>query len=153
MANENIMPIAEKMETLGKSFTVTSRNVKILHWNYNDTDFIQTHLWLDDVFAELNECIDAVYEELRKANLLFDAKLSSSVANSPITELDSQKVYHHAETFSSLSLMCETLKRLCDEIATEAEENKMFTVHDLMVEFIAKISKRHYFIRNSILSE
>ena len=153
MANENIAPIAEKLETLGKSLTVASRNVKILHWNYNDRDFIQTHLWLDEMFSELNDCIDAVYEELRKASLTFDAKLSSSVSLGKVTEIDSNKLYHHDETFMNLNQTCEIIKALCDEIATDAEESKMFTVHDLMVEFIAKISKRHYFIKNSLISE
>ena len=153
MANDNIMPIAEKLETLGKSLTVASRNVKILHWNYNDRDFIPVHLWLDEVFTEMNDCIDAVYEELRKANLLFDAKLSSSASLSKVTELDSNKVYHHDETFMNLNQTCEILKAICDEIATEAEGSKMFTVHDLMVEFTNKINKRHYFIRNSMVNE
>ena len=54
MAEENaIMPISEKLETLGKSLTVVSRNIKVLHWNYNDKDFIPTHLWLDEMFAEI----------------------------------------------------------------------------------------------------
>ena len=153
MANENIAPIAEKLETLGKSLTVASRNVKILHWNYNDRDFIPTHLWLDEMFSELNDCIDAVYEELRKANLTFDAKLSSSVSLGKVAEIDSNELYHHDETFMNLNQTCEIIKALCDEIATQAEESKMFTVHDLMVEFIAKISKRHYFIKNSLISE
>ena len=153
MDNEVINPIAEKLEVLGETLTVTSRNVKILHWNYNDRDFIQTHLWLDELFAELNDCIDAVYEELRKANLLFDAKLSHSVEASKVTEIESNIVYHHDQTYEILNTNCATLKALCDEIATAAEEAKMFTVHDLMVEFINKISKRHYFVKNSLIAE
>lgn len=154
MAEENaIMPISEKLETLGKTLTVVSRNIKVLHWNYNDKDFIPTHLWLDEMFAEINDGIDATYEELRKANFTFDAKLSSSASLSKVPEIESNKLYHHDETFNILNTACVTLKGLCDEIANVAEESKMFTVHDLMVEFINKINKRHYFIRNSILTE
>ena len=153
MDNEQIQQneTSTRLNTLGCSMTVMRRNVKILHWNYRDHDFVSIHPWLDTVYDELSECIDTIYEELRKGGFDIKATLTETLQNSKIAELPAGSVvYKNSETFGALSIMLSSIRKQADDLATYAEENHFWTVHDMAVGILNKCNHINYFVKNSL---
>ena len=153
MNNEQIQQdeTSIRLNTLGCSMTVMRRNVKILHWNYHDRDFVSVHPWLDTVYDDLTECIDAVYEELRKGGFSIKATLTETVQNSKIAELPAGSViYGNAETCGAVYVMLTAIRTQADDLATYADENHFWTVHELAVSILSKCNQINYFVKNSL---
>lgn len=141
--------IEESLGTLGKCLTVFHRNVKILHWNYKDHDFVVIHPWLDEVASCIDSCIDTTYEQLRKYKLNFDAT-HAALVDLPIAVVGSNKTFTHEETFQTLVSNLDTIRVLLDKNATLAESKKLYTYHDAMVQMNAKLDHIRYFVTNSL---
>lgn len=154
MDNENVNNTNEDigvyLNRLAHSFTIAQRNVKILHWNYNDIDFTSVHPWLDTVADQYGEFIDLIYERLRMFNLPLQATMNETISDCPIEAVNSAYKYSNKLTFALLLKDINTLRVLADGVASISEQNKWFTCHDEMVKISAALDKLRYFVASSI---
>jgi DNA-binding ferritin-like protein len=136
---------------LGHTMTVASRDLKIMHWNYRDTNFVAVHPYIDEVRADLDDEIDGVYEEMRKGGFLPEAKLSQALAESKVNEIPSDRLYNCADTMKIMHQIITEIRVEADALSTFADENKLWTIQDLANGILDKCSKVNYFIVNSSL--
>lgn len=149
MENNAVVTVAELLTKLGYSLSVMERNVRILHWNYRDKDFVSIHPWLGDIYEEIAKTIDDVYEEIRKGGFLPDAKLSRCLVQSEIKELESNRTYDNGATMAAMYGMISVIATEADKLSTFADANKIWTSADLANGILTFCSKCKYFIKNS----
>ena len=89
-----------RLNVLGASLSVLKRNIRVFHWNVVGPEFIFVHEYLDQLQDDIAECIDAVYEELRKGDLPLHATLTECLSLSKIEEVSSADKYEAKEVFS-----------------------------------------------------
>ena len=148
--------MANRLNELGGLLTITARNIKIMHWNYHDKDFVAVHPWLDEVYEFVNDSIDEVFEELRKGALPLNATYTAAIqygkVNGAIAEFDDKITYNNSETFHNVRGMLDILRSKMDQLATFADENKVWTVHEMANGMLAKTNHFYYFANESILA-
>ena len=146
--------MANRLNELGGLLTLTARNIKIMHWNYHDKDFVSVHPWLDEVYEFVNDSIDEVFEELRKGALPLNATYTAAIqyGTDLIMEYDDKITYDNPKMFHDLRGMLDILRSKMDQLATFADENKVWTVHEMANGMLAKTNHFYYFANESILA-
>lgn len=153
---QNVQPdrtrCSELLNLLLCSLTVFERNVKIMHWSYQGTDFISVHNWLDTVHDDVCECIDSVAEEIRKGGQFPKATLNEALELSKVMMLSSSRTYGNVDVMGTLKIQIDALRVLADELSTDADKNGFWTIHDLSNDVLRRLNHHRYFVVNSIQS-
>ena len=153
--NPQINPVDSCINILNvllASLTIFERNVKIAHWNYQSSiDFIQTHVWLDTVHDDICESIDAVAEEIRKADRFPDADLATCLGKSLVAPVTGAEPFNKAKTFSMLQVGLFNIRKIADDLSTMADENKFWTIQDLANDILKKTNHHLYFVKNTVV--
>jgi len=148
--------MATRLNELGGLLTLAARNVKIMHWNYHDKDFVSVHPWLDEVYDFLNDSIDEVYEEIRKGALPMAATYSAAIAagakDSALAEFDDKISYNNPETFHNVRGILDIIRYRLDSLSTFADEHKVWTVHEMSNGMLSKANQFYYFANESIMA-
>lgn len=144
-----VQQAALMLTQLGHTLTVAQRDLKILHWNYRDSNFTSVHPWIDEVRSDLDGFIDDVYEEIRKGGYFPEAKLSQALEESKVKEIPSDRLYDCSTTMKVMHEIITEIRVEADSLSTFADTNKLWTVQDLANGILTSCSKTNYFIVNS----
>ena len=145
-----IEEVVKRLNELGASLTVLKRNVRVFHWNIIGKQFIYVHEYLDELQDDIAECIDAVYEELRKGDLPLHATLSECLALSKITEVPSYDKYKAKDVFARILADINIIRNMTDSLSTFSDANKFWTCQDLANDILSKCNKVKYFMKSSL---
>ena len=139
-----------RLNVLGASLSVLKRNIRVFHWNVVGPEFIFVHEYLDQLQDDIAECIDAVYEELRKGDLPLHATLTECLSLSKIEEVSSADKYEAKEVFSRVLSDINIIRAMADDLSTFSDDNKFWTCRDLANDILSKCNKVKYFMKSSL---
>lgn len=120
-----------------------------LHWNVVGKQFKPVHEYLEAVYDELSEQMDAVAEQLKMNGLYPVASAKECLAISTVNELES-KDYSVEE---AIKIVVEDLKALsagAADIRKEAGKEDAFVVVNLMEDHITGYTKHLWFLSSML---
>ena len=120
-----------------------------LHWNVVGKAFKQVHEYLEAMYDETTESLDAVAEYQKMTGKFPNASLKNYLEIATIKELES-KEYTIEEALKIALDDQKSLRKLATEIRNEADEKGEFTLVALMEGEVAAQNKRIWFIESML---
>lgn len=123
-------------------------NIKLhnLHWNVQGPEFVQVHLYTEEVYDELFAYFDDVAEHLKKYELMPDARLKDYLENATIEEIESRK-FSIAEVRDILLKDLETLRKEATDLRNAADEEGWFSAVGMFEDQVDSYNKRIWFLK------
>ncbi len=118
-----------------------------LHWNCVGKEFVQMHLYVEDVYKEILEYLDEVAEIQKMDGLTPDSTLKDYLAKATIKEVEA-KAFSTAEVLGYLKDDLTTLKEQATALRNSLDEDGHFTGVALMEDHVASYRKRLWFIES-----
>jgi len=120
-----------------------------LHWNIVGKAFKQVHEFLEAMYDETTESLDAVAEYQKMTGKFPNASLKNYLEIATIKELES-KEYTIEEALKIALDDQKSLRKLATEIRNEADEKGEFTLVALMEGEVASQTKKIWFIESTL---
>ena len=120
-----------------------------LHWNIVGKAFKQVHEFLEEMYDETTESLDAVAEYQKMTGKFPNASLKNYLEIATIKELES-KEYTIEEALKITLDDQKSLRKLATEIRNEADEKGEFTLVALMEDEVASQTKKIWFIESTL---
>ena len=139
----------EKMNTYLANLAVLNTKLHNLHWNVEGKQFMQVHLFTEDLYTDFFEKYDEVAELLKMKGESPLVKLSEYQEASTIEELDSKK-FGVDEVLNEVLADLKEMKKLAEEIRNEADEAGDFEVVGEFEEHVAGYSQNIWFVRSMV---
>jgi starvation-inducible DNA-binding protein len=139
----------EKMNTYLANLAVLNTKLHNLHWNVEGKQFMQVHLFTEDLYTDFFEKYDEVAELLKMKGESPLVKLSEYQEASTIEELDSKK-FGVDEVLNEVLADLKEMKKLAEEIRNDADEAGDFEVVGEFEEHVAGYSKNIWFVRSMV---
>ena len=139
----------EKMNTYLANLAVLNTKLHNLHWNVEGKQFMQVHLFTEDLYTDFFEKYDAVAEILKMKGESPLVKLSEYQEASTIEELDSKK-FGVDEVLNIVLADLQEMKKLAEEIRNDADEAGDFEVVGEFEEHVAGYSQNIWFVRSMV---
>lgn len=130
---------------------VAVMNAKLhnIHWNVVGSQFKGTHEYIESLYDFMFEAYDEVAELIKQKNAFPLVKLSDFIANSGITELDSEDF----EVKAALKIVLEDIKYMnaaAAAIREESSEDDDFMVSNLMEDHMSAYAKDIWFLNATL---
>ena len=139
----------EKMNTYLANLAVLNTKLHNLHWNVEGKQFMQVHLFTEDLYTDFFEKYDGVAEILKMKGESPLVKLSEYQEASTIEELDSKK-FGVDEVLNIVLADLQEMKKLAEEIRNDADEAGDFEVAGEFEEHVAGYSQNIWFVRSMV---
>lgn len=139
----------EKMNTYLANLAVLNSKLHNLHWNVEGKQFMQVHLFTEDLYTDFFEKYDAVAEIMKMKGESPLVKLSEYQEASTIEELDSKK-FGVDEVLNIVLADLQEMKRLAQEIRNDADEAGDFEVVGEFEEHVSGFSQNIWFVRSMV---
>jgi len=139
----------EKMNTYLANLAVLNTKLHNLHWNVEGKQFMQVHLFTEDLYTDFFEKYDGVAEILKMKGESPLVKLSEYQEASTIEELDSKK-FGVDEVLNIVLADLQEMKKLAEEIRNDADEAGDFEVVGEFEEHVAGYSQNIWFVRSMV---
>ena len=139
----------EKMNTYLANLAVLNTKLHNLHWNVEGKQFMQVHLFTEDLYTDFFEKYDEVAELLKMKDESPLVKLSEYQEASTIEELDSKK-FGVDEVLNIVLADLKEMKKLAEEIRNDADEAGDFEVVGEFEEHVAGYSQNIWFVRSMV---
>jgi starvation-inducible DNA-binding protein len=131
------------------NLAVLNTKLHNLHWNVEGKQFMQVHLFTEDLYTDFFEKYDEVAELLKMKGESPLVKLSEYQEASTIEELDSKK-FGVDEVLNEVLADLKEMKKLAEEIRNDADEAGDFEVVGEFEEHVAGYSKNIWFVRSMV---
>jgi starvation-inducible DNA-binding protein len=139
----------EKLNTYLANLAVLNTKLHNLHWNVEGKQFMQVHLFTEDLYTDFFEKYDEVAELLKMKGESPLVKLSEYQEASTIEELDSKK-FGVDEVLNVVLADLKEMKKLAEEIRNDADAAGDFEVVGEFEEHVAGYSKNIWFVRSMV---
>jgi len=139
----------EKMNTYLANLAVLNTKLHNLHWNVEGKQFMQVHLFTEELYTDFFEKYDEVAELLKMKDESPLVKLSEYQEASTIEELDSKK-FGVDEVLNIVLADLKEMKKLAEEIRNDADEAGDFEVVGEFEEHVAAYSQNIWFVRSMV---
>ncbi len=139
----------EKMNTYLSNLAVLNTKLHNLHWNVEGKQFMQVHLFTEELYTDFFEKYDAVAEILKMKGESPLVKLSQYQEVATIEELDAKK-FGVDEVLNVVLADLKEMKSLAEEIRNEADEAGDFEVVGEFEAHVAAYSKNIWFVRSMV---
>lgn len=139
----------KKMNTYLANLAVLNTKLHNLHWNVEGKQFMQVHLFTEDLYTDFFEKYDEVAELLKMKGESPLVKLSEYQEASTIEELDAKK-FGVDEVLNEVLADLKEMKKLAEEIRNEADEAGDFEVVGEFEGHVSGYSKNIWFVRSMI---
>lgn len=144
---------AEQLEDLMNNFiqtaTIIHRNLHILHWNIEGHGFLRIHKYFNNLYDDLMEDIDTVAEELRKNDIYPKVSIVDCLDGSSVKPIESGRGYDIEDALKIAIDEYEELLDKCDKMAKISSNCELWTINDIMVQFMHKYNKALWFLKVS----
>ena len=137
----------EKMNTYLANLAVLNTKLHNLHWNVEGKQFMQVHLFTEDLYNDFFEKYDEVAEILKMKGESPLVKLSEYQEAATIEELDSKK-FGVDEVLNEVLGDLKEMKNLAAEIRNDADQAGDFEVVGEFEDHTAAYSKNIWFVRS-----
>lgn len=121
-----------------------------LHWNVVGKEFVQVHLFTEELYDELFAYFDAVAEIQRMNGLIPDSRLEDYMKKADIKEVPT-KLFSIKEVFDYLIADVNRLKDQAVELRQSLDAEGCFTGVAMMEDHVANYVKKIWFL-NSIVA-
>ena len=141
--------MSKKIDTYVADLAVNYIKLHNLHWNVVGRAFKQVHEYLEALYDETTESLDAVAEHQKMVGDFPKASLKDYLELATIKELESKD--HSIDDVLKIALDDQKLlRKLATEIRNEADEKGDFTLVALMEGEVAAQNKRIWFIESML---
>lgn len=120
-----------------------------LHWNMVGKEFVQLHLYTEEVYDELFLYFDAVAELQKMNGVTPDSRLEDYMKNADIKEVPT-KAFSIQEVFEYLVADITRLQEQATELRKSLDEEDCFTGVAMMEEHVASYMKRLWFLKSIV---
>lgn len=141
-----------KMKNINEMFNEYLANLAVftfklhnLHWNEEGLQFVQVHLYTEEVYDETFEYFDQVAEQFRMYGATPDSKLSTYLEKATIKEIDAKK-FTPEEALTITLEDLKTLRAQATEVRNACEEADWFSSQGLFESHIESYNKRIWFL-------
>ena len=141
--------MSKKIDTYVANLAVNYIKLHNLHWNVVGRAFKQVHEYLESLYDETTESLDAVAEYQKMVGEYPKASLEEYLKITTIKELES-KDYSIEDALKIAVEDQKLLRKLATEIRNEADEKGDFTLVALMEGEVAAQNKRIWFIESML---
>ncbi len=141
--------MSKKIDTYVANLAVNYIKLHNLHWNVVGRAFKQVHEYLEALYDETTESLDAVAEHQKMVGDFPKASLKDYLELATIKELES-KDYSIDDVLKIALDDQKLLRKLATEIRNEADEKGDFTLVALMEGEVAAQNKRIWFIESML---
>jgi starvation-inducible DNA-binding protein len=141
--------MSKKLDIYVANLAVNYIKLHNLHWNVVGKAFKQVHEYLESLYDETTESLDAVAEHQKMTGKFPKASLKEYLEIATIKELES-KEYSIEDAFKIALDDQKLLRKLATEIRNEADEKGEFTLVALMEDEVAAQNKRIWFIESML---
>ena len=141
--------MSKKLDIYVANLAVNYIKLHNLHWNVAGKAFKQVHEYLESLYDETTESLDAVAEHQKMTGKFPKASLKDYLETATIKELES-KDYTIEEALKIALDDQKLLRKLATEIRNEADEKGEFTLVALMEDEVAAQNKRIWFIESTL---
>jgi starvation-inducible DNA-binding protein len=141
--------MSKKLDIYVANLAVNYIKLHNLHWNVAGKAFKQVHEYLESLYDETTESLDAVAEHQKMSGEFPKASLKDYLEIATIKELES-KEYSIEDALKIALDDQKSLRKLATEIRNEADEKGEFTLVALMEDEVAAQNKRIWFIESML---
>ena len=141
--------MSKKLDIYVANLAVNYIKLHNLHWNVVGRAFKQVHEYLESLYDETTESLDAVAEYQKMVGEYPKASLEEYLKITTIKELES-KDYSIEDALKIAVEDQKLLRKLATEIRNEADEKGDFTLVALMEGEVAAQNKRIWFIESML---
>ena len=141
--------MSKKLDIYVANLAVNYIKLHNLHWNVVGKAFKQVHEYLEELYDETTESLDAVAEHQKMDGEFPKASLEDYLEIATIKELES-KEYSIEDALKIALEDQKLLRKLATEIRSEADEKGEFTLVALMEDEVAAQNKRIWFIESTL---
>ena len=141
--------MSKKLDIYVANLAVNYIKLHNLHWNVAGRAFKQVHEYLESLYDETTESLDAVAEYQKMVGEYPKASLEEYLKITTIKELES-KDYSIEDALKIAVEDQKLLRKLATEIRNEADEKGDFTLVALMEGEVAAQNKRIWFIESML---
>ena len=141
--------MSKKLDIYLANLAVNYIKLHNLHWNVIGKAFKQAHEYLEGIYDETTESLDAVAEYQKMTGVFPNASLKDYLEIATISELES-KDYSIEEALRVAVEDQKLLRSLATEIRNEADEKNEFGLIAMMEGEVAAQTKRIWFIESML---
>lgn len=120
-----------------------------LHWNVVGKEFVQVHLFTEELYDEIFEYFDAVAEIQRMNGLIPDSRLEDYLKKADIKEVPT-KIFSIQEVFDHLVADITRLIEQAKEVRASLDEEGCFTGVAMMEDHVANYIKKLWFLKSIV---
>lgn len=120
-----------------------------LHWNVVGKEFVQVHLFTEELYDEVFGYFDAVAEIQRMNGLIPDSRLEDYMKNADIKEAPA-KIFSIGEVFDHLVADLTRLIEQAKEVRASLDEEGCFTGVAMMEDHVANYVKKLWFLKSIV---
>lgn len=120
-----------------------------LHWNVVGKEFVQVHLFTEELYDEIFGYFDAVAELQKMNGLMPDSRLEDYMKNADIKEAPT-KIFSIEEVFEHLVADLTRLIEQAKEVRVSLDEEGCFTGVAMMEEHVGNYVKKLWFLKSIV---
>lgn len=120
-----------------------------LHWNVVGKEFVQVHLFTEELYDEIFGYFDAVAELQKMNGVMPDSRLEDYMKNADIKEAPT-KIFSIGEVFDYLVADINRLIEQAKEVRISLDEEGCFTGVAMMEEHIGNYAKKLWFLKSIV---
>lgn len=128
---------------------VASHNIRVLHWNLMDDDFVSIHPYLGTLYETITGFIDEAGEQIRIKGEFSFFTLKDCMEETTLGQVDSRKPYTGEEALKIALDNIQTLHDIASEVVTYADSIKAWGDVQIFSNQLTTYAKVLYFLKSS----